>query len=284
MYDGGIEMITLKSPAKINIGLWITGKRPDGYHNIFSFFHTVDFYDTLYIKPSSRLTVKTSLYNPALEDEKNIVYKAIVEFENLTGFYEDFDILIEKNIPLGSGLGGGSSNAATVIKFLNEYFGNPLSEEDMIRLSAKVGADVPFFLKGGFALVEGIGDKITFLEHKFTEDIFIIYPDIISETKLIYSKVTKDLLTDKDKLNIIYNLQKEYDLKKILEVAQNTLGEIARKVYPQIDEVVKFLEEEGYKVFISGSGSSVYCFGKPSEKVKVACKVRDWKLIETKLT
>lgn len=282
MYDGKMKVI--KSPAKINIGLWITEKRPDGYHNIFSFFHTVDFYDVIYIKPSSRLTVKTSLHDPSLEDEKNIVYKAVVEFENLTGFYEDFEILIEKNIPLGSGLGGGSSNAATVIKFLNEYFGNPLSEEDLIKLSAKVGADVPFFLKGGFALVEGIGDKITHFDKRYSEDLFIVYPNVHSHTKLIYSKVSQDLLTEKDQLNIIFNLQKEYGLNKLLEVAQNSLGEIARREYPQIDEVMRFLEEEGYRAFISGSGSSIYCFGKPSEKVKVACKVRDWKLIETKLT
>ncbi|MCX7761067.1 MAG: 4-(cytidine 5'-diphospho)-2-C-methyl-D-erythritol kinase [Hydrogenothermaceae bacterium] len=277
-------MKVVRSPAKVNIGLWITEKRADGYHNIFSFFHTVDFYDVIYIKPSSRLTVKTSLHDPALEDEKNIVYKAVVEFENFTGFYEDFEILIEKNIPLGSGLGGGSSNAATVIKFLNEYFSYPLSEEDLIKLSVKVGADVPFFLKGGFALVEGIGDKITHFDRKYSEDLFIVYPNVHSHTKLIYSKVTQDLLTEKDQLNIIFNLQKEYGLNKLLEVAQNSLGEIARREYPQIDEVVRFLEEKGYKAFISGSGSSVYCFGKPSEKVKVACKVRDWKLIETKLT
>lgn len=276
-------MKILKSPAKINIGLWITGKRFDGYHDIFTFMHTVDFYDTIYIKPSSVTTIKTSLFDKGVEDENNIVYKALKEFENFTGLSENFDIFIDKNIPLGAGLGGGSSNAATVLKFLNEYFSNPLSEEDLFQLASKVGADVPFFLKGGLALAEGIGDKITPIINKEKLELFIVYPNVNSQTKLIYSKVSNELLTRKEDLIIIYNLQREYGIAKLLELAENTLGDIAKAVYPQIDEVFRFLESVGYKPYVSGSGSSVYCIGRPSEEVKLACKVRSWKLIQTKL-
>lgn len=276
-------MNVLLSPAKINIGLWVVGKRADGYHDIFTFMHTVDFYDKIYIKPSFKTTIKTSLSDKGIEDEKNIVYKALAEFENLTGFSENFDIFIEKNIPLGAGLGGGSSNAATVLKFLNEYFSNPLSKDEIFRLASKIGADVPFFLEGGFALAEGIGDIITPLVNKEDVEIFIIYPNVNSQTKLIYSKVKQELLTTKEELNIIYNLQREYGIRELLRVAKNTLGEIARSVYPQIDEVFRFLESLGYKPHVSGSGSSVYCVGEPSEKVELACKVRGWKLIKTKL-
>lgn len=278
-----MSMNTVLSPAKINIGLWVSRKRDDGYHDIFTFMHTIKLYDRIFIKPSVKTTIKTSLSEAELEDKNNIIYKALAEFENLTGLRDEFEIFVEKNIPLGAGLGGGSSNAAAVIKFLNEYFNKPLSEDDLIQVAKRVGADVPFFIKGGFALAEGIGEKITPLEKQDEIDIFIIYPNIKSNTKLVYSNVKVNQLTATEKLIIIYNLQREYGIKKLLEVAENTLGDIAKRLYPQIDEVVRFLEGLGFRAYISGSGSSVYCLGKPTPDIKLACKVRGWRLIETTL-
>lgn len=276
-------MRILKSYGKVNIGLWITGKRTDGYHDLFTFMHTIDLNDRIYIKKSYTSRVDTSLNDPSLVNENNLVYRAIKEFENLTGKKGNFSVFIEKNIPLGSGLGGGSSNAAAVLNFLNEHFGYPLSKEDMLGIAKKVGADVPFFLDGGFALAQGIGDILTPIDKRYNLEIFIVYPNIKSETKLIYSKVDSEILTQKEKLNIIFNLQKEYGLERLLEVAENSLGDIAKKIYPQIGEVIRFLEYQGYRAHVSGSGSSVYCFGKPSKSIVDGCKVRNWKLIKTKL-
>lgn len=276
-------MNMILSPAKINIGLWVTGKRPDGYHDIFTFMHTINLYDRIFIKPSSRTTIKTSMSDPELEDEKNIIFRAIVEFENYTGLREEFEIFVEKNIPLGAGLGGGSSNAAAVIKFLNDYFEHPLSENELAEVARKVGADVTFFLKGGFALAEGIGDRITPLENPEKLDIFIVYPDIKSNTKTVYSNVKIHQLTERSKLDIIYNLQREYGIKKLLDVAENTLGDVARQIYPQVDEVYRFLESQGLKPHVSGSGSSVYCVGKPTPGIEMACRAREWEIIEAKL-
>lgn len=275
-------MITLESPAKVNIGLWIEGKREDGYHNIFSFFHTVDFYDRIKISPSAFLKVKCSLPEKDLQEEKNIVYKAVVLFEEATGIEQNWDIFIEKNIPVGAGLGGGSSNAASVLKFLNQYHNHPLSEKEILDLAVKIGADVPFFLKGGFALAEGIGEKLTFFDENLSEDIFIVYPNVKSNTGKVYSKVNENILTNKEQLNIILNLIKEYGVKKLFEIAENKLGDIAKQMYPEIEEVYNFLTYSGYKPYISGSGSSVYCIGTPSEEVEIACKVRSWKLIKTR--
>ena len=126
------------SPAKINIGLWITGKRPDNYHNIYSYVHKISLYDKVYIKPSHFLKVRTS--NPNVpEGEENIVYKAVKAFENYTGLEATFDIFIEKNIPIGSGLGGGSSNAAAVLNFINKHFNYPLTEKELIKIANSYG-------------------------------------------------------------------------------------------------------------------------------------------------
>ncbi|ACN98505.1 4-(cytidine 5'-diphospho)-2-C-methyl-D-erythritol kinase [Sulfurihydrogenibium azorense Az-Fu1] len=275
-------MEVLLSPAKVNIGLWIVEKRDDGYHNIFSFFHTIDLYDRIYIKPSHTLTVKSSTLDPDLQEEKNIVYKTVTLFEKTTGIDQNWEIFIEKNIPVGGGLGGGSSNAAVVLQFLNSFYKNPLSEKDLFDLSVKIGADAPFFLKGGFALAQGIGEKLTFFDQRLNDELFLIYPNIKSNTGEVYSKVDKNMLTNKDDLNIILNLITEYGTKKIFEVAENKLGEIAKKIYPEIEEVYNFLEYLGYKPFITGSGSTVYCVGSPSKEVETACKVRNWKLIKTR--
>ncbi|MCX7738881.1 MAG: 4-(cytidine 5'-diphospho)-2-C-methyl-D-erythritol kinase [Hydrogenothermaceae bacterium] len=276
-------MKVLTSPGKINIGLWVIGKRADGYHNIFTFMHTVSISDRIYIKPSSKLRIRTSLSDESIQDENNIVFRAIKEFEGYTGLYEDFDVFIEKNIPLGAGLGGGSSNAAVVLKYLNQFFSNPLTEEELFEVASRVGADVPFFLKGGFALVEGKGEKITYLDKEEDLDLFLVYPNVRSDTRMVYSMVNQELLTKKEELNIIYGLQREYGLSKLIQLAKNSLGEIAKQLYPEIREVVSFLEIQGYKPQISGSGSTVYCFGEPSEAVKAGCKARNWRVIESKL-
>jgi 4-diphosphocytidyl-2-C-methyl-D-erythritol kinase len=275
-------MKILLSPAKVNIGLWIEKRREDGYHDIFSFFHTVDFYDKIVITPYHSLRVRCSLPEEDLQEDRNIVYKAVVLFETYTGIQQNWDILIEKNIPVGGGLGGGSSNAATVLKFLNQHYNKPLNEEELFKLATKLGSDVPFFLKGGFALAEGVGEKLTFFDETLSEEIFIIYPNVKSYTGKVYSNVSQNILTNKDQLNIILNLINEYGVKKIFEVAENKLGEIAKKIYPEIEEVYHFLEYTGYKPYITGSGSSVYCIGTPSKEVETACKVRNWKLIKTR--
>ncbi len=273
-------MKKLFSPAKINLGLWILRKRPDNYHDIFTIFHTIDFGDYIYIKKSPILKIRTS--NPNIpEDKENIVYKAIKKFEEFTGISPTYDIFIEKNIPVGSGLGGGSSNAAVILKFLNEEYNYPLTEEDLFKLASTIGADVSFFLKGGMAIGEGIGDKLKFLNKSLNKDIFIIYPNEEVSTSRVYRAVREDILTKYEDIPII-NIPIEED-ESWLSYIENKLGNVASEIYPVIKEVLNTLDFLGYKGYISGSGSAVYCFGKASDKLRMVCKAKGWKLIETRL-
>jgi 4-diphosphocytidyl-2-C-methyl-D-erythritol kinase len=274
-------MEILYSPAKINLGLWILDKRPDGYHEIFTLYHTLDFYDRIIIQEHPFLEVKTSL--PEIKQEENLVYKAISLFESYTGIEQNLQVIIEKNIPVGGGLGGGSSNAATVLNYLNKKHGNILPEEKLSEIAVKLGADVPFFLKGGFAIGEGIGEKLTFLPKTLDEEIFIIYPNIKSDTKTVYSKVDKSILTNKEDLNIILSLINEYDIKKLEAHIENKLGDVALDLYPEIKEVYDFLNYLGFSSKVSGSGSCVYVIGKPTEEVEKAAAIKGWRLIKTKL-
>lgn len=273
-------MQTILSPAKINIGLWITGKRVDNYHNIYSYIHKISLYDKIYIKPSYFLKIKTSSPNVP-EGEENIVFKAVKTFENYTGIEANFDIFIEKNIPVGSGLGGGSSNAAAVLNFLNKHFEYPLTEEELIKIGSYVGSDVPFFFKKGLVKVRGKGDILEETGFSFSEDIFIIYPSVESKTSEIYSKVNLQMLTKEEDLFKIDSLLGEFE--KFLEKIENTLGKLAAENYPQIKEVLNSLEYLGFKGYITGTGSAVFIVGKPSEDVLKICRVKGWKLFEAKL-
>ena len=271
-------MKTVISPAKINLGLWVIGKRLDGYHEIFTYFHTLELADKITISRSPRLIIETS--SPMVpENEENIVFKALKKFEEWTGIEPNYKVFIEKNIPVGGGLGGGSSNAAAVLKAVNELEGTPLNEEELFQLASTIGADVPFFLRGGFAKAEGIGEKLTFLDTRINKEVFIIYPNIPVSTKEIYQGVTEKNLTKRDKILIIDSLLRDID--EFLNNIENTLGKIAEEKYPVVKEVVNTLKYLGYKPYITGSGSSVFTFGKPDQRVETICKTKGWRLIRT---
>ncbi len=273
-------MKTIYSPAKINLGLWVLNKRLDGYHEILTYFHTLDLSDRITISKAPKLTVETT--SPMVpQGEENIVYKALKKFEEWTGIEPNYRVYIEKNIPVGGGLGGGSSNAAAVLKAVNEMEGNPLNEEELFQLASTVGADVPFFLKGGFAKAEGIGEKLTFFEERLNKEVFIIYPNMPVSTEEIYQGVTEKDLTKKEEIPIIDSLLGNVD--EFLNNMENMLGKIVEEKYPVVKEIVNTLEYLGYKPFISGSGSSVFAFGEPDQKVEVICKTKGWRLIKTYL-
>ncbi|RMA97552.1 4-(cytidine 5'-diphospho)-2-C-methyl-D-erythritol kinase [Hydrogenothermus marinus] len=272
-------MEILLSPAKINLGLWITEKRPDGYHNIYTYMHKVSLYDRIFVKPSPILKVSSS--NPSVpEGKENIVYKAVKEFENYTGLEVNLEIFIEKNIPVGAGLGGGSSNAATILKYINDKFGKPLSEEELIKLGASIGSDIPFFFKEGLVKVTGKGDILEDTDIKYENPVFIIYPNIPSDTKDIYSKVDYKMLTKLEDLAKIDSLI--FDVNKLVENIENTLGIIAKEHIGTIREVLNTVEYLGYIGNITGSGSAVYVIGEPGNEVDIICKAKNWKLFKVK--
>jgi 4-diphosphocytidyl-2-C-methyl-D-erythritol kinase len=268
-------MTTLKSYAKVNLGLWVVGKRADGYHDIVSFVHKVSLYDVISIKPYIKLKVKTT--NPSIpEDEENIVYKAVRAFEDFTGLNANFEIFIQKNIPVGGGLGGGSSNSATVLKYINDYFGRPVSDEDMLKIASYIGADVPLFFKEGLIKISGKGDILEETNIKFKGELIIVYPNLEVETGKIYSKVSYDMLTNPENLNIINSLLR--DVNSLVDASENTLGNIAKENFPVIKEVENTLKFLGYKPFITGSGSCVCALGKPTDKLEYICKTKNWQL------
>lgn len=179
--------ITARSPAKINLFLKVTGKRPDGYHEICSVMQMVDVFDTLTfnLDPSGKLSIKVGgMGAPA--DGTNLVIKAAEALRKWGGVKLGAQISLEKTIPVSAGLGGGSGNAAVALKSLANLWRIDITREDMERIALSIGADVPFFLNGPCALVAGIGEKIKPVNSRKSAPVLLVKPDFGVSTAEAY--------------------------------------------------------------------------------------------------
>lgn len=187
-----MQELVLKAYAKINLALAIQNKRSDGYHNLSTIMQTVSIYDRVTLRKSSRITCITD-DNFIPNGEKNIAFKAAKVFFDFTKIDAGVDIFINKKIPSGAGMGGGSADAAAVLLGLNKIYGTNVEENIILKLAAKIGADVPFLIAGGTALAEGIGGVITNIKPLPKCSILIVKPDISISTMDAYNAYDKIL-------------------------------------------------------------------------------------------
>ncbi len=173
-------MITIKAPAKINLTLEVLKKLPDGFHEIRSILQTIDLYDTFYIQGGWGISFQCDMQGWSAE--KSLVSRTVTLVREETGFKGGVEIKIEKRIPLMSGLGGDSSDAAALLRGLNDLWGLGLSDERLAGMAAKIGSDVPFFLHGGTALATGKGEKITPLPSIAPMWLVLVIPELPVET------------------------------------------------------------------------------------------------------
>ena len=248
--------IECPSYSKVNIGLKVLNKRSDGYHNIYTVFQELNFGDTIKIeKKSNDCTIELNVdWIPT--GESNICYQAYealkIEYPDLGGV----SINISKKVPIGSGLGGGSANAAAVLKGINDLYCNNLSDIELEKIGSRIGADVAFFIKGGTQLGEGIGDKLTSLKRCVKGTYLLVIPDINISSSWAYSKL-------KNKLNsnlIIPSFESFFsEENSSLKIFENDFERIVVPAYPEIGAIKHKLYELGAKfASLSGSGSTVY--------------------------
>lgn len=267
-------MIIKKSPCKINLFLDIKSKRKDGYHLIESLFHTIDLFDIIKIEENKEFKISTSgKYKLNDNEEGNIVAKIFYHFKNEIGLKKNYKINIEKNIPTGAGLGGGSSNAATMINFFLEEL-NIKPDIRLIESFSKFGADIPFFIKGGLSWVSGIGEKIESFDFTLPYKIILIFPNINVSTKLAYSKFTEN---DFNKSDIFYikNLledfavkNKEINFEDLYSHTYNIFEKNVFNIEPKIKEYKEKAENEiKRKICMSGSGSSLFALYDKDENI-----------------
>jgi len=261
--------------AKINLTLEIVGKLPDGFHNIESVFQEISLCDEIEIEKNNTLDIK---FIPIVDTRESTVHASSGIFFKKTRVRERAKIRIKKNIPIKSGLGGGSSDAATTLLLLNKLFMYPMKNNEIINVGETIGSDVPFFFLGGTALVEGKGGKVRLISPIKKLYVLLVIPSFSFSTKNSYSQIDGFKLdkTNNTKKLISVLEKKKYDLSEI----ENCLHNDFEKMYLSIDKnftsTLRNLEQKTSKKFhLTGSGSVLFAlFNNISEAQKAQIKLK----------
>ena len=239
-----VNSLKLDCPAKLNLNLSVVGKRIDGMHEIKTRFQLINLFDEMVIRRTSNkfVSVETNLV-PPIEGSNNIVFSAIKLLSDHIGKEIHCEVEIIKNIPLGGGLGGGSSNAAAALIGTNFLFKLGLSTEELMKLGEKLGADVPFFIFGKNAFASGIGQILEEDSKQLDDKYLLLFPQIHSSTKELFSKwdnlnksVQKSILTNEENSFLPIFLDQNQDIKIIFH---------------------ELCESNSFK--LSGTGSTIFC-------------------------
>lgn len=247
------SLYDVPAPAKLNLFLHVTGRRSDGYHLIQSVFMLIDWCDTLHFERlATSAEVTREDLNSCLPDV-DLTVRAARALQQATGCSQGVRIRIQKSIPAEAGMGGGSSDAATTLLALNRLWGLNLSCAALQKIGLSLGADVPFFLHGRNAWVEGIGETITPLEkaHQLPQARFaVVKPAAGLETKAIFS--SPFLKCDTDSATILGFAAAHFDF------GRNDLQPVAQALCSEIAEAVHWLKQRGLQARMTGSGSAVF--------------------------
>ena len=264
-------MITLKAYAKVNLTLEVLGPRDDGYHDIVSIIQTIDLADTVSIEPSESLTLECN--HPGLESPDNLVMRAASLLAEATGTRDGARILLSKGIPVAAGLGGGSSDAAAALTGLNSLWGLGLSTDELTPIAAQVGSDVPFFLHGGTAMVQGRGEVVRPLPPADLPHVLVLAPeiDVPNKTATVFRKLgisefTKGALTRKLEARI----RGGGDVPT--QFLFNAFDAIAFDAFPGLQEYWDMLYSLGAReLHLAGAGPSIFA---PVSRREVATTIQ----------
>ena len=250
------KTISVNSPAKVNLGLLILNKREDGYHNLDTIFCELGFGDEILFTESDKFEFSFEGIEVPI-DESNLVVKA---YQILALKKEKrlphFKVHLKKKIPIGTGLGGGSSNAGVTIKALNTLWKLNLSSNDMKSISANLGADVAFFIDGRVQHATGIGEELNEINSTFLEGkkLLLVCPNFSISTAWAYKNINKYLNVRKDSLKFA-----PLETPVNWQLFENDFEKVVKSTYPETGEIIKSLKQtDAIYTGLSGSGSTVF--------------------------
>ncbi|MGD0917570.1 MAG: 4-(cytidine 5'-diphospho)-2-C-methyl-D-erythritol kinase [Thermodesulfobacteriota bacterium] len=262
------ERLHLESPAKVNLRLEILKKRKDGYHELRTVLQKIDLHDTIYfsLKKENGISIVTD--HPDLPvGKRNLVYQAVQSILERSDYTGGLHIRIEKRIPLGAGLGGGSSNAAATLKALNQLLRMNLPEKELMGMGLRIGADIPFFFMEGSAIGSGIGERLKEIELAGLWYV-LIYPNFQVSTRWAYQNFV--LTKVRFRLNFYRLLRTPEGIAHIL---RNDLEEVVSRQYPQIDIMKRIILGTGaLGALMTGSGPTVFGVFSEEEDALEACQ------------
>lgn len=251
----------IKANAKINFSLSVCGKREDGYHLVDMVMHSVSLYDTVLIEKSSAICVKCG----KLPQEENIAYKAAKLFFEVANISGGCEIEIEKRIPLSAGLGGGSADAAAVLLGLDKLYNTNLSYETLCGMALRLGADVPFFIKGGCMRSEGIGEILTPATPLKKGVILLAKADLKPSTAEMYHRLDSQE-TVLANTNAVLNAIKNNNLNELSKNLYNAF----ETVWPKSRVKAELLKTDAVMVSLTGSGPTWFAVYDDMKKAEAA--------------
>jgi len=254
-----MDEITIQTPAKINLSLDVISKRQDGYHNVETIMQSISLYDNITVQKSENgLSVRCdSPHVPS--GSGNTAWQAAKAFFDEYPGNGGARIVLEKKIPVSAGLAGGSANAAGVLKALNMLYGEPFSEVKLVDIARRIGADVPFCLKGGTALARGIGDELIPLPDFAGIRVVVVKPPFPVSTAWVYRNLNLRALGERPDTLTLVSAIEEMDILTLARGMRNVLESVAVKAHGEIGEIIgEFLELGALGSRMSGSGSAVF--------------------------
>ena len=271
--------INLQSNAKLNLGLKIESKRSDGYHNISTYMQEIDLYDEIQLSHNNKNLINLQLKGiKSPSDPSNLCYMAAQYFLEANNINSGINIMLNKRIPIGAGLGGGSSNAASVYKGLYELFDIEIYKKPMESILSTIGADIPFFINGGLQFATGFGHNLTIMSPLMKDYFFLlIYPNISISTKWAYLEYRKylDMTRKQTKFHPLSD-------KVVWSLLDNDFEKVVLSTYPEIKEIKNKLIESGALFSsLSGSGSTMFGVYNSLELIRNASNLfREYQTVE----
>ena len=241
-----MTILRVPSPAKLNLFLHIVGRRDNGYHELQSIFQLIDLYDWISFEAIEENQVQIEGV-AEVKLEQNLIYRAAQYLRPHAKTPCGLKISVEKNIPMGAGLGGGSSNAATTLIVLNQLWQCGLNDEQLAAYGVQLGADVPIFIFGQNAWAEGVGEHLSFIDLA-QKQFIVLKPDCFISTQLLFSQKT---LTRDTKPTTFCAYQLEPSL------FGNNFEPLARQLYPEVEEAMQYLDQFG-QAKLTGTGACVF--------------------------
>lgn len=260
------ETLTVRAPAKVNLALEVLGERPDGYHEIRTVMQTVSFWDELTVAPRGDGRILLRCSDPSVPtDERNLVVRAARRLKEHSGAREGAEISLTKRIPVGGGLGGGSSDCAAALRALRCLWKLDVTEEELHQMGSELGSDVSFFLHGGTALCEGRGEKVTPIECNATLHYALAMPGFSVSTAAVYERAAVSL-TSRSVKRIVSSLEEcgasPLDVAGLGSAFHNDLQEAAFAVDGRLRRLMARLEavtdrRDVPRILLCGSGSTI---------------------------
>ena len=267
-----MQQIRQRAYAKINIGLDVLRRRPDGYHEVKMIMQTVDIYDDLLLEKTFKPGIYLQTDNAELPvNRDNLIYRAAALLMEEKKVTEGVKITLAKRIPIAAGMAGGSSDAAAAMRGINTLFDMGYSEKDLQRLGVKLGADIPYCIVGGTMLSEGIGEILTPLPAPPKAHLVVAKPDINVSTAFVYGNLHVERLKDHPDIDGMAKALSQGDLQGVCERMGNVLETVTVKEYPVIDQIKNLMREMGAaNALMSGSGPTVFGIFTDSKQAQAA--------------